>query len=105
MHDVTDGHLRARGQRQVHVDARAEADEAIALAAREALAYLRVAEDAARDQAGDLDATVAAYEEAVRLGEGADANAQASTSNSMGRLLLFWMQESVVTRPWPALSR
>src|SRR6476469_11277304 len=56
LHHVADRYLRARFGRQVHVHARAEADEAVALAAREALARLHVAEDAPRDEAGDLDA-------------------------------------------------
>ncbi len=43
-------------QRQVHVHARAEADEAVALTALERGARVDVAEDPARDQAGDLHA-------------------------------------------------
>src|SRR5258706_15829492 len=43
-------------ERQVHVHARAEADEAVALAALQLGARLDVAKDAPRDQAGDLHA-------------------------------------------------
>src|SRR6266446_493782 len=43
-------------ERQVDIDARAEADEAEALAARELGAGADIAQDAPRDQAGDLHA-------------------------------------------------
>src|SRR4051812_48055606 len=43
-------------RREINVDARAEADEAVALAARHRVAGLDVAKDATRDEAGDLDA-------------------------------------------------
>src|SRR6185436_5258766 len=53
---VADGDLRTGARRKVDVHARAEADEAVALAAMQALALVHVAQDAARDEAGDLHA-------------------------------------------------
>src|SRR3982751_247465 len=53
---ATEGALRSRARRKVDVHARAEADEAVALPARERVARLHVAEDAPRDEAGDLHA-------------------------------------------------
>ena len=56
-HDVADRDLRRRASGgEIDVDARAEADEAVALAARERVAGLHVAEDPPRDQSGDLHA-------------------------------------------------
>src|SRR5690242_12827504 len=56
LHLVADGHARARAGRKVDVHAGAEADEAIALPAGEAIPRLHVAEDAACDEARDLHA-------------------------------------------------
>ena len=53
---VADAAFGTAVERQIDVDARAEADEAEALAARERGARLDVAQDAPRDQAGHLHA-------------------------------------------------
>ena len=54
--DVADRDARLRRRLEVDVHARAEADEAVALAARERGTRLDVAQDAARDEARDLHA-------------------------------------------------
>src|SRR5215510_10224965 len=53
---LAERHPDARFRRKIDVDAGAEPDEAEAVAAAEAVAGFRVAEDPARDQPGDLDA-------------------------------------------------
>src|SRR6185312_12084679 len=72
LHDVADGGARLRVGRQVDVDTRAEADEAVARAARDAIAGLDVAEDAPRDEPrdlhdGDVDALAGAKVQRVAL--------------------------------------
>src|SRR5690242_21513316 len=56
LHLVADGDPGPGVRRQVDVDARAEPDEPVALAAMEPVALVHVAQDAARDEAGDLHA-------------------------------------------------
>src|SRR5487761_2398983 len=56
IHLVAQRRLDARVGWQVHIDARAEADEAVALPTREFVARLDITQDAARDQTRDLHA-------------------------------------------------
>src|SRR5205823_10454116 len=54
--DIADAGAGRRRWRHIDIAARAEADEAVALAAREAVTRLDVAKNSTRDQPGDLDA-------------------------------------------------
>src|SRR5487761_2451553 len=56
IHLVAQRRLDARVGWQVHIDARAEADKAVALPAREFVSRLDIAQDAPRDQASHLHA-------------------------------------------------
>src|SRR5574340_1526436 len=55
-HFLADRDFSARRRRQIDVHSRAEADEAVALAAHQLVADAHVAQDAARDQPGNLHA-------------------------------------------------
>src|SRR5487761_1919293 len=72
IHLVAQRRLDARVGWQVHIDARAEADEAVALPAREFVSRLYVAQDAPRDQArhlhaGDVNAGVGSDPQRIAL--------------------------------------
>src|SRR5687767_13940702 len=56
VHLVAERSLHLRVEREVDVDARAEADEPVALPAHELRALLDIAQDAPCNQAGDLHA-------------------------------------------------